>query len=449
MKNLTLPAAMLLASWMTAAVTGYKQQVYESISESDYNKADSLLDSWRDSAPDDQELYPAGFNRYLNEARQSLLTLEGVEGIREDAFVLSDSLGNQVGALGERVEWNDSLYSKAIEVISAGITEYPSRLDFRLGKAAALKYRSEWPSVIETLDGVVEQALDNRIVWTWENGDTLDVDSARMIVRDALFDNIREIYVSDDEMSPVYVDMLGARIISLFADEYRTLNILGGNKYAQGDKAGAIDYFTRSFEANPADGLSLSNIAYIYYNDKDTVRAVEICNKILEDPRIDGESKEIASGLIETINTPLESLRAYDYFFRFLPFVAESVENKKQSGALTDIHYINSVYLVNNRLKSPFSDAQIKATSMGEGCDAVIVWQFPEPDEIPLCLFVAFVPEGETYRLFTIEKSLGDAWVLGSSRDRNHSNYGNIVRPGDAADFVDALRKSGHLPQRK
>lgn len=138
MKNLTLLWGLFLASGTAATVTDFKTGVYEAISDSDFQKADSLLDVWRVSVPQSQEMYPAEFNRYLNEARQSMITLEGSEGIREGAFVLSDSLGNQVGALGERVEWNDSLYLKAIEVISAGIERYPSRLDFRLGKATAL-----------------------------------------------------------------------------------------------------------------------------------------------------------------------------------------------------------------------------------------------------------------------------------------------------------------------
>lgn len=443
MKNLTLLWVLFLASGTAAIVTDLKTGVYEAISDSDFQKADSLLDVWRVSVPQSQELYPAEFNRYLNEARQSMITLEGSEGIREGALVLSDSLGNQVGAIGERVEWNDSLYLKAIEVISAGIERYPSRLDFRLGKATALGFRAEWPAVIETLEGVLDLTSRDGNVWTWEGGDTLAADSAEIIVRDAMFDNIREIYVADYELTPVYIDMLGAKIISVFPDEYRTLNMLGGSRYDRGDKVGAIDYFYRSHEANPADGLSLSNIAYIYYNDKDTVKALEICNKILDDPQIDEKSKEVASSLVETINTPLTPIRPYDYFFKFLPFVGESVMNEKPGDALSDVHFANVEFLEYNRMVSPFADADIVATAVGEGGDAVFVWQFPEPEEKPLCLFVAFVPDGEGYSVYTIEKSLGDVWVLGASKDGNHSNYGAVDRPDDAAAFVAILKKKG------
>ena len=218
--------------------------------------------------------------------------------------------------------------------------------------------------------------------------------------------------------------------------------MLGGNRFAQGDKAGAIDFFRRSYEANPTDGLSLSNIAYIYYNDKDTVKASEVCNKILDDPKIDEKSKEIASGLLETINTPLTPIRPYDYFFKFLPFVGESVMNEKPGNALSGVHFANVEFLEYNRMVSPFADADIVATVVGEGRDAVFVWQFPEPKEMPLCLFVAFVPDGEGYSVYTIEKSLGDAWVMGASKGGNHSNYGAVDRPADAEGFVAELRKA-------
>lgn len=442
MKQLVLSAALALSASMAAVVTDYKSQVYGSIEAGDYERADSVLGVWRGNSPGDQELYPAEFNRYFNEARRSMVTIEGTDGIRDGALILTDSTGNQVGAIGETVEWNDSLYLRAIEVISAGIERYPSRLDFRLGKATAHGFRAEWPAVIETLENIINYNSNNGVVWTWEHGDTLAADTADVIVRQAMFENLTEIYESEDEMSPVYVDMLGNTILGAYPDEYRTLNMLGGNRFAQGDKAGAIDFFRRSYEANPTDGLSLSNIAYIYYNDKDTVKALEVCNKILDDPKIDERSKEIASDLLETINTPLTPIRPYDYFFKFLPFVGESVMNEKPGNALSDVHFANVEFLEYNRMVSPFADADIVATVVGEGKDAVFVWQFPEPKEMPLCLFVAFVPDGEGYSVYTIEKSLGDAWVMGASKGGDHSNYGAVDRPADAEDFVAKLRKA-------
>lgn len=130
-------------------------------------------------------------------------------------------------------------------------------------------------------------------------------------------------------------------------------------------------------------------------------------------------------------------------FFKFLPFVGESVMNEKPGDALSDVHFANVEFLEYNRMVSPFADADIVATAVGEGRDAVFVWQFPEPEEMPLCLFVAFVPDGEGYSVYTIEKSLGDVWVLGASKDGNHSNYGVVNRPDDAAAFVAILKKKG------
>lgn len=100
---------LFLASGTAATVTDFKTGVYEAISDSDFQKADSLLDVWRISAPQSQELYPAEFNRYLNEARQSMITLEGPEGEGYSVYTIEKSLGD-VWVLGASKDGNHSNY---------------------------------------------------------------------------------------------------------------------------------------------------------------------------------------------------------------------------------------------------------------------------------------------------------------------------------------------------
>ena len=109
--------------------------------------------------------------------------------------------------------------------------------------------------------------------------------------------------------------------------------------------------------------------------------------------------------------------------------------------------------ILENGDTSPYGMNEIKAESVGEGTERAVVWVFPEPSEPPIALFVAFIPEGEKYRCYMLEKSvagalLGDGseglWVIGSMVDRDHSNFGFTTRPASPAAFVeDVIQRTG------
>ncbi|MDE6161402.1 MAG: hypothetical protein K2F77_07065, partial [Muribaculaceae bacterium] len=79
------------------------------------------------------------------------------------------------------------------------------------------------------------------------------------------------------------------------------------------------------------------------------------------------------------------------------------------------------------------------------GDSDITVWAFPEPKDIPLCLYIAFVPakDNEPFRFITLEKSFEDAWVIGTQQNDIHSNFGDIDRPSSAKKFVRMLAKRG------
>lgn len=433
----------------TAAALGVAASDYNSlfntcISDGRYDQADSVLRVWESQAPDDPELYPARFNYYLNTARTSVLVLNGSDGVADGDLVFRDSSGAVAGSIGDSVIWNDSLFALAMQTIDKGIEAYPRRLDFRLGKAAAARLYGAWPDVAATLGGVLNLAGQKGARWCWTGGDELG-DSAREMIADAAFDYLRGLYYSGDAGALAYAEPLGERILKVFPKDVRALNFIGALRYESGDIDGALSYFGRASKAAPDDALPLCNIAYLHYEQGDTSKALKLCRKVMAGRNFDEESKRVASELERRIVAPVKALRPYDYFFHWLPSIAAEIPVGDGPRYMSAPGALNTEVPKMNGLSSPFADSEISVEAIECEGLTVYVWEFPEPTMPPLCLYVAFVPQGGNYRVYTLELSLEDMWVLGGMDGHRHSNYGVVERPADASGFAGILREAGVL----
>ena len=133
-------------------------------------------------------------------------------------------------------------------------------------------------------------------------------------------------------------------------------------------------------------------------------------------------------------------MKPYTYFFNYLPGIAEITTVETGAEVLSTPETLNSIYPSYNEFKSPFADSDITVTPITIGDRTIYVWKFPEPTEMPLCLYVAFVPSDGHYKIYTLERSLNNLWVIGSMNEGSHSNYGNIPEsPTSADEFVNLL----------
>lgn len=145
--------------------------------------------------------------------------------------------------------------------------------------------------------------------------------------------------------------------------------------------------------------------------------------------------------MIAQITTPVQNMPEYFYFFRYMPQIAEQVTS---AASLLDIKMINSQIPASNKLRSPFADTDITVDDITQldGEPKVVVWTFPMPKKIPMCRYIAFVADGKgKHKILTLEKSLEDYWIVGTMKGTEHSNFGDVPYPDDAAAFVEALRK--------
>ena len=150
-----------------------------------------------------------------------------------------------------------------------------------------------------------------------------------------------------------------------------------------------------------------------------------------------GNGRTEAGTQIAEEKTPVEDMPEYFYFFRYLPLVASQTTDVAD---FLDVYRINSLITDRVGLRSPVADADIKADDM-PGEPRVVAWTFPMPEQVPMCRYMVFFADGKgACKVLTLEKSFEGNWIVGTTTNEAHSNFGSIKYPDDAAAFVKMLR---------
>ena len=140
------------------------------------------------------------------------------------------------------------------------------------------------------------------------------------------------------------------------------------------------------------------------------------------------------------------TMRIYDYQYRLLPMLAERTEIGDAGMYFLGTPLKANEILEQSGIVSPFKPAEIAVDTVSHKDGTIIVWTFPEPKEIPLALYVAFVPENEHYSVYTLEKTLNlgdeELWVIGGMTSEAHASYTHIPRPASPRDFTAELLKT-------
>lgn len=144
------------------------------------------------------------------------------------------------------------------------------------------------------------------------------------------------------------------------------------------------------------------------------------------------------------LTTPLQVVTPYQFCLQWLAGFGYMVKvGSDEESILASPEFINTVSLRRRGLRSPFKDSDISVEVVEIDGKKVFVWKFPEPKEAPLPLYEAFVPVGDSYVPYMLEKSVFVDWMLGTSDKKAHSSFGEAPRPKDAADFVRILKERG------
>lgn len=433
---------IFLAVTLSLTADNYLDSFNATLREGNQQLADSILQVWARATPDDPDLFAARFNLLFNRAHSEIMVLSSDSSQTDEELILTDSTGNPAGYMYSKEIWDDSLVNRAFEEIDRGIASSPNRIDFRLGKAAAATIASRWKVAVDAIDGLLEQ--DARNGGKWFNKGNVVQTNADTIIAEAVFERLGDIYNTESRAAVEYALPLADKAAERFSNDVRILNMAGGLNFGVGNNDAALKYFEKAARVAPDDAIPLTNIAYIHYQQGDTAKALEIYRRI-EKGNYDEESRNFAKQAISEITAPVKDMEEYSYFFNYLPRIAAQAESPTD---FLDVELINSRIPSYNKQRSPFTDSDIKAEeiSLPEKDAKIVVWTFPMPKKMPLCRYVAFVPDGKgKCKTLTLEKSLGDVWIVGTITDTGHTNFGEIPYPDNASAFVKALRKKNLL----
>lgn len=128
--------------------------------------------------------------------------------------------------------------------------------------------------------------------------------------------------------------------------------------------------------------------------------------------------------------------------YRFIPRIVESV----RIGMLSQDELLNIKYwkkYISHEIKTNFlfewDEFNIEIVHPIDKCK-IIIYKFPEPQLIPEAKYGAVIIDylRDCIKYYTLERSMGDDWIIGSQYREQHYSYGSIQN-NNLKDFIEWL----------
>lgn len=412
-----------------------KERFYDNLMAQRYNAADSLLKVWQAENPDDAELIAARFNYYLNKSRQEMIVLTS-DTTATTGYTFADSTGTKAGAITSEVCWDNDLFDDAVNEIESGIKRFPRRLDFRFGLAKAFEMRDLYDREADVLVKVLDECRKPGTEWLWIENIAIPSED---LIRDSMFDYFTVLFRNNADKQ---LQSLCRKYLEVFNDDIRVLNILGGSLFATSQLHEALEAFEKARTLAPDDGLIICNIGTMYTLCGKKDKAKEVYHAIIDNPRCDAESQQIAKEALQALDKPLRRISPYELAHQWLSVVVADI-TPEQGEILASPYYLNHIMLNDDGMESPFTYDQISVEKIVDGDKAVYVWRFPEPQNDRDALYIAFFEVGNGYRAYAICKGKHVDWEISTSNKKTRQTYGDVDRPESAAQCVEILKSRG------
>lgn len=421
----------------------FNESFTDAILKNDLTTAEDIIDKWKAASPEDPELYPALFNYYLSKARQEVVMISDTpDHTSGSTFVLSDSTGNQVGAIFSKDVWNDSILQQSFRTIDEGIEKYPSRIDFRTGKITLQRISGHKDEIPQEMSRLFDTA--DKINYRWTSTDFTPVTDSIETTVNAALDIIGEIFEEGDSLAMTISRQCADILLSHFPDEYRAINILGAIAYNMHDLDTATEYFIQADKIHPDDPLILFNIATAYYESGNQAKAIECFASIADNPSLQQEDRDLAADYVLQLKGLKRKMDLYTYEYSFMPFLLS--QTKPEPGAfitLSNIQEITTITIPDLGYECDFDTSEMNAEIFDTELGKMIIYTYPAPTRIPLAKYGAVIELDGEWKYYTLEKSLEGYWVLGAQSADSHSNFGVVSDCTNPKQFADTV--IGHL----
>ncbi len=269
-----------------------KGQEYRSEFENYFQLNDTInqlrvLKAWKESNPKDPELYTSFFNYHFSKAMQEVIELTPNEP-GGDRLVIVDSLGQDIGYMGNRILFDPYEINKGLEIIEEGIERYPNRLDMRFGKTYVLGETEQWENFTHEIIRTIQYGATNNHQWTWTDNESIEDG------KDFLLSSVQEyqiqLYQTGREDLLADMGKIAQEVLKMYPDHVESLTNLAITYVITEKYELAIESLLKAEKINPKDTIVLLNLAHAFRLNGKINEAIGCYEKVKKV----GDAEEIA-----------------------------------------------------------------------------------------------------------------------------------------------------------
>lgn len=272
----------ILSIGFLVGTTVYGQGYYERFKKLSGDKDSvgqkGLLQEWEKKDSNDPELYTCYFNYYVQKSMSEMIRLDATPGAGRDLQV-TDSINQVVGYIYGETSYNPKYLKLAFEIVDKGIAKFPDRLDMRFGKVHMLGEISNYESFTDEIVKSIDYSARNKNNWKWTMNESVKEP------KDFLLDNIQT-YINRlfdlGDGQAQNIRRIAETTLKCYPDHVISLSNLGISYIFESNYTKALEPLLAAEKKSPKDHIILGNIAYVYANLKDSRKAIEYYEKVIQ-----------------------------------------------------------------------------------------------------------------------------------------------------------------------
>jgi tetratricopeptide (TPR) repeat protein len=257
----------------------YQKQFAEFCEKKDTLAQRKLLEEWKQSNPNDPELFTSYFNYYFFLSKHEILGLE-TKPNNGESLTLLDSNNQAVAFIVGNTFYDETLLNKAYEVIDKGIEKFPTRLDMRFGKIYALGQNENWIEFSKEIIKTIHYSDKVKNNWTWTNNEA--VKDAETMFLDGIQGYLNQLYSTEDDSLLKPMREISEIVLIYHPKHVESLSNIAITYLLTKNYKQGLKYLLKAEKINPEDAIVLNNIAYAYKALENKKKAIKYYKKTIK-----------------------------------------------------------------------------------------------------------------------------------------------------------------------
>ncbi|MCT4560531.1 MAG: tetratricopeptide repeat protein [Crocinitomicaceae bacterium] len=262
MKSQLFILCLTLSLFASNEVIGQNHRVnfMRSFSVGDTAKQKEILSNWELEEPKNPDLFICYFNYFFKLAESEQLFVNENGGL--DNFEFKTTSGQQIGYLDNKVNYDLSLFNKALEKIEEGIELYPNRLDMRYGIISAYEKSGKWVRFTDEIIKTIKYSKTIGNHWKWTDH-TVFVGGELAFLKG--IDQFQaHLFESGDDALLSHMRVIADEVLAHYPDHMQSYNDLGIAYILTEEYDKALEVMLMAENKEPENPTIMGNIAYIY-----------------------------------------------------------------------------------------------------------------------------------------------------------------------------------------